>query len=127
MRRVGFSALAAVAILDLVDHVLRAAGAVARRHVAEHAPVRAAAARHHRCGAAALHTRREVLPRRARLPIREGQAVEVLHRVGQLSLEDFAARLFQIAQGEKPGIDPARIYTVAGDHGVVAEGVSLFD
>ena len=41
-------------------------------------------------------------------------------------LEEFAARLFVIADGEKPGVDPARIYTCAGDHGVVEAGVSLF-
>ncbi|MBU1003956.1 MAG: nicotinate-nucleotide--dimethylbenzimidazole phosphoribosyltransferase [Proteobacteria bacterium] len=41
-------------------------------------------------------------------------------------LEDFAARLTMIAQGGTPGVDPARIYTVAGDHGVAKTGVSLF-
>lgn len=40
-------------------------------------------------------------------------------------LEDLALRLFLI-QGREPGVDPARIYTVAGDHGVAARGVSLF-
>lgn len=41
-------------------------------------------------------------------------------------LEDFAARLTMIAEGGAPGVDPARIYTIAGDHGVAATGVSLF-
>ncbi len=41
-------------------------------------------------------------------------------------LEDVAARLFVIAGGEKPRVDPARIYTCAGDHGVAAEGVSPY-
>jgi nicotinate-nucleotide--dimethylbenzimidazole phosphoribosyltransferase len=41
-------------------------------------------------------------------------------------LEDVAARLVQIAGGSAPGVDPARIFTIAGDHGVVAEGVSPF-
>jgi nicotinate-nucleotide--dimethylbenzimidazole phosphoribosyltransferase len=41
-------------------------------------------------------------------------------------LEDLAARLVCIQGGGAPAVDPARIYTVAGDHGVAAEGVSLF-
>ncbi|BBD09784.1 Nicotinate-nucleotide--dimethylbenzimidazole phosphoribosyltransferase [Desulfovibrio ferrophilus] len=41
-------------------------------------------------------------------------------------LEDYAARLTLIAEGGAPGIDPARIYTIAGDHGVAKTGVSLF-
>ena len=41
-------------------------------------------------------------------------------------LEDFAAQLYKIAGGKAPGVDPARIYTVAGDHGVVKGGVSLY-
>lgn len=41
-------------------------------------------------------------------------------------LEEVALRLYLIAGGSKPGIDPARIFTIAGDHGVAAEGVSLF-
>ena len=41
-------------------------------------------------------------------------------------LEELAARLFVIADGGEPGVDPARIYTCAGDHGVVEAGVSLF-
>ncbi|QJB55443.1 nicotinate-nucleotide--dimethylbenzimidazole phosphoribosyltransferase [Pseudodesulfovibrio sp. zrk46] len=41
-------------------------------------------------------------------------------------LEDLALQMFLINQGEGPAADPMRIYTVAGDHGVVEEGVSLF-
>jgi nicotinate-nucleotide--dimethylbenzimidazole phosphoribosyltransferase len=41
-------------------------------------------------------------------------------------LEELALRLVLIAGGAAPAADPARIYTVAGDHGVAAEGVSLF-
>ena len=40
-------------------------------------------------------------------------------------LEDVAARIFAIQDGQTPlKVDPARIVTVAADHGVVAEGVS---
>ncbi len=41
-------------------------------------------------------------------------------------LEDMAARLYLIAGGGPPVVDPARIYTIAGDHGVVEAGVSCF-
>lgn len=42
-------------------------------------------------------------------------------------LEEIALRLFCIQKGTRPiAADPARIYTIAGDHGVTAEGVSLF-
>lgn len=41
-------------------------------------------------------------------------------------LEELAARLFAIRGGQRPVVDPARIYVCAGDHGVAAEGVSLF-
>lgn len=41
------------------------------------------------------------------------------------TLESVACRLVAIAEG-KPVVDPARIYTCAGDHGVAAQGVSLF-
>jgi nicotinate-nucleotide--dimethylbenzimidazole phosphoribosyltransferase len=41
-------------------------------------------------------------------------------------LEELAARLFVIAEGKNPRVDPPRIYTCAGDHGVVRAGVSLF-
>ncbi|BDV00675.1 nicotinate-nucleotide--dimethylbenzimidazole phosphoribosyltransferase [Thermodesulfomicrobium sp. WS] len=40
-------------------------------------------------------------------------------------LETLAARLAAI-HGGTPKVDPARIYTCAGDHGVAAHGVSLF-
>lgn len=42
-------------------------------------------------------------------------------------LEEIAARLFCIAGGSTPlTVDPAVMYTVAGDHGVIAEQVALF-
>jgi nicotinate-nucleotide--dimethylbenzimidazole phosphoribosyltransferase len=41
-------------------------------------------------------------------------------------LEDLALQLFLIQEGNAPQADPMRIYTVAGDHGVNDEGVSLF-
>jgi len=41
-------------------------------------------------------------------------------------LEEAALRLFLISGGAVPTADPARIFTVAGDHGVAAEGVSLY-
>ncbi|CCH50032.1 nicotinate-nucleotide--dimethylbenzimidazole phosphoribosyltransferase [Pseudodesulfovibrio piezophilus] len=41
-------------------------------------------------------------------------------------LEDLALQLFLIQEGQALQADPMRIYTVAGDHGVNDEGVSLF-
>ena len=43
-------------------------------------------------------------------------------------LEDLACRLYAVSGGgdDRLGVDPARIYTCAGDHGVAASGVSLF-
>lgn len=41
-------------------------------------------------------------------------------------LEDLALQMFLIQGGQPPVADPMRIYTVAGDHGVNAEGVSVF-
>ncbi|MBG3877887.1 nicotinate-nucleotide--dimethylbenzimidazole phosphoribosyltransferase, partial [Desulfovibrio oxamicus] len=42
-------------------------------------------------------------------------------------LEDLALQLHRIQGGARPlAVDPARIFTIAGDHGVAAEGVSLF-
>lgn len=41
-------------------------------------------------------------------------------------LEEIALSLWLVGRGEAPRADPCRVYTVAGDHGVVAEGVSLF-
>ncbi len=41
-------------------------------------------------------------------------------------LEDLALQMFLINEGKAPQADPMRIYTVAGDHGVNAEGVSVF-
>jgi nicotinate-nucleotide--dimethylbenzimidazole phosphoribosyltransferase len=41
-------------------------------------------------------------------------------------LEHVACRLVAMAGGGVPRVDPARIYTCAGDHGVARQGVSLF-
>lgn len=41
-------------------------------------------------------------------------------------LEELALQLFLVQEGQPPQADPMRIYTVAGDHGVNEEGVSLF-
>ncbi|MGE4551732.1 MAG: nicotinate-nucleotide--dimethylbenzimidazole phosphoribosyltransferase [Desulfovibrionaceae bacterium] len=41
-------------------------------------------------------------------------------------LEELALQMFLAADGAAPAADPARVYTIAGDHGVVAEGVSRF-
>ena len=41
-------------------------------------------------------------------------------------LEEMAERLFAMTGGKKPVVDPARVYVCAGDHGVAAEGVSLY-
>lgn len=39
-------------------------------------------------------------------------------------LEDLATQIYCIQHGNAPCVDPARIYTIAGDHGVITEGVS---
>lgn len=41
-------------------------------------------------------------------------------------LEELALQLYLIQGGSAPVSDPMRVYTIAGDHGVNAEGVSLF-
>jgi nicotinate-nucleotide--dimethylbenzimidazole phosphoribosyltransferase len=42
-------------------------------------------------------------------------------------IEELAVRLFCIGKGSVPlCVDPAVVFTVAGDHGVVAEGVALY-
>lgn len=41
-------------------------------------------------------------------------------------LEELALQLYLVQGGNAPQADPMRIYTVAGDHGVNEEGVSLF-
>ncbi|MBA4357349.1 MAG: nicotinate-nucleotide--dimethylbenzimidazole phosphoribosyltransferase, partial [Desulfovibrio sp.] len=41
-------------------------------------------------------------------------------------LEELALQLYLVQGGKPPQADPCRVYTVAGDHGVVEEGVSLF-
>ena len=42
------------------------------------------------------------------------------------TLEGIACRLVALAGGGAPRVDPARVCTCAGDHGVAAQGVSLF-
>ncbi|WP_321405065.1 nicotinate-nucleotide--dimethylbenzimidazole phosphoribosyltransferase [Maridesulfovibrio sp.] len=41
-------------------------------------------------------------------------------------LEDLAVKMFMASGGKAPQADPARIYTIAGDHGVNEEDVSYF-
>jgi nicotinate-nucleotide--dimethylbenzimidazole phosphoribosyltransferase len=41
-------------------------------------------------------------------------------------LEDLALKLYLVQEGNAPVADPMRVYTIAGDHGVNDEGVSLF-
>ncbi|MFW5730795.1 MAG: nicotinate-nucleotide--dimethylbenzimidazole phosphoribosyltransferase [Desulfonatronovibrionaceae bacterium] len=41
-------------------------------------------------------------------------------------LEEIAARLVAISNGQKPCVQPGLIYTCAGDHGVASAGVSLY-
>ncbi|MDD4732607.1 MAG: nicotinate-nucleotide--dimethylbenzimidazole phosphoribosyltransferase [Desulfovibrio sp.] len=41
-------------------------------------------------------------------------------------LEELALQMYMAQGGGQPAADPARIFTVAGDHGVAAEGVSAF-
>ncbi|MFI5295389.1 MAG: nicotinate-nucleotide--dimethylbenzimidazole phosphoribosyltransferase [Thermodesulfovibrionales bacterium] len=41
-------------------------------------------------------------------------------------LEEFARRLVAITENRKPSLDKKVIFTLAGDHGVVAEGVSAY-
>lgn len=41
-------------------------------------------------------------------------------------LEELALQLYLVQGGKPPVADPARVYTVAGDHGVAAEGVAAY-
>ncbi len=67
-------------------------------------------------------------------PVDRGLAAEGQARLDNLTkpkgslgrLEELALQVFMIQQGKAPQVDPAKIFTVAGDHGVAAEGVSLF-
>lgn len=68
------------------------------------------------------------------VPVDESLAATAKARLDSLAkppgslgrLEDLAVRLFCV-QGEVPlRARPARLYTIAGDHGVVEEGVTLF-
>ena len=64
---------------------------------------------------------------RALFPIAKAHLDDLTKPRGSLGrLEEMAERLFAIRGGAKPVVDPARIYVCAGDHGVAAEGVSLF-
>lgn len=61
----------------------------------------------------------------------EGQARAHLDKLtkplGSLGrLEDLAVKMFIASGGKAPQADPARIYTIAGDHGVNEEDVSYF-
>lgn len=66
-------------------------------------------------------------------PVDHALAAQATRRLDSLTkpkgslgrLEELATRLFCIQQGP-PRADPARIYVIAGDHGVAAEGVSPF-
>ncbi|EPR43106.1 Nicotinate-nucleotide--dimethylbenzimidazole phosphoribosyltransferase [Desulfovibrio sp. X2] len=73
-------------------------------------------------------TIRSVLP--ADLTLKEqGQAHldDLTKPKGSLGrLEEIALKLWLVGQGKAPEAFPARVYTVAGDHGVVEEGVSLY-
>ncbi|SDK33175.1 nicotinate-nucleotide-dimethylbenzimidazole phosphoribosyltransferase [Maridesulfovibrio ferrireducens] len=47
--------------------------------------------------------------------------------IGSLGrLEDLAVKMYMASGGNPPKSDPARIYAIAGDHGVNAENVSFF-
>jgi len=67
-------------------------------------------------------------------PVDQSQAVKGQAHLDNLTkpqgslgrLEDLALQMFLIKEGQAPQADPMRIYTVAGDHGVNAEGVSVF-
>jgi nicotinate-nucleotide--dimethylbenzimidazole phosphoribosyltransferase len=64
-----------------------------------------------------------------RAPEAEGQAHldNLTKPVGSLGrLEELALQLYLVQGGQPPKADPMRIYTVAGDHGVNAEGVSPY-
>jgi nicotinate-nucleotide--dimethylbenzimidazole phosphoribosyltransferase len=64
-----------------------------------------------------------------RAPEAEGQAHldHLTKPVGSLGrLEKLALQLYLIQGGQPPQADPMRVYTVAGDHGVNAEGVSPY-
>lgn len=72
---------------------------------------------------------RQILPMNtALLPQAQAHLDNLTKPQGSLGqLENVAARLFSIQQGQRPlSANPARMYTVAGDHGVVEENVSPF-
>jgi nicotinate-nucleotide--dimethylbenzimidazole phosphoribosyltransferase len=67
-------------------------------------------------------------------PVKEEWAVLAQKRLDSLTkplgslgrLEEFARRLVSIAENERPVMDKKVIFTFAGDHGVVDEGVSAY-
>jgi nicotinate-nucleotide--dimethylbenzimidazole phosphoribosyltransferase len=63
----------------------------------------------------------------ALFPVAKARLDDLTKPLGSLGrLEEIAQRLFAIGGGAAPVVDPARIYVCAGDHGVAAEGVSLY-
>ena len=76
-----------------------------------------------------LHTTIELIRPLERIYFEEAQAhldSQTKPRGSLGTLEQIACRLVAMAQGGAPKVDPARIYTCAGDHGVAVQGVSLF-
>ena len=66
-------------------------------------------------------------------PINPALITEAMRHIDSLAkplgslgrLEELAAKLFAVQNGERPlAVDPARIITIAGDHGVCEEGVN---
>ncbi|SKA77202.1 nicotinate-nucleotide--dimethylbenzimidazole phosphoribosyltransferase [Desulfobaculum bizertense] len=66
-------------------------------------------------------------------PLNQELAKKARHRLDYLAkprgslgrFEDIATQIFCIQEGQKPCVDPTRIYTVAADHGVIESGVSV--
>lgn len=64
---------------------------------------------------------------RALAPLGQAHLDNLTKPQGSLGrLEELALQLFLAQNGQPPQAGPCRVYTVAGDHGVVEEGVSLF-
>ncbi len=79
-----------------------------------------------------MNWRQELLP--SILPLDEGAMLEAQRRLDSLTkpkhslgrLEDFAKKTAGITGNPRPCIKNKVIFTMAGDHGVASEGVSLF-
>ncbi|MDD5042901.1 MAG: nicotinate-nucleotide--dimethylbenzimidazole phosphoribosyltransferase [Candidatus Omnitrophica bacterium] len=79
-----------------------------------------------------MNWRKELLP--SILPLDEGAMLEAQRRLDSLTkpkhslgrLEDFAKKAAGITGNPRPCIKNKVIFTMAGDHGVAGEGVSLF-